>query len=294
MKLLRAAPVIVAHLGGLAALACDGSVAGPVTTRPVIVFARVLEGQRDIYRVTLDGEALSPLSTDLGDDREPTVAGENVVFASYRDGNAELYSVQLAGGAERRLTNTSANETSPALSRSGFSLAFTSDISGVTRLWTAAADGSGAGAAAPSFGPSGVIDASPAWSPAGDRVAFVSTAAGEASLYVLVIATGVVTPLPAGPPPNVEPAWSDDGRWIAFASGRSGGKGIYLLDVGSGAVTLLVPGNVGQPAWLRDGRLLYVAFSPTGSRLFWVDPTTPGTPREIDTGPGEASHPGSP
>jgi TolB protein len=186
------------------------------------------------------------------------------------------------------------NETSPALPRSGTRLAFTSDASGLPRLWTASTDGSGAAPAAPTFGDPGVIDASPAWSPNGDRLAFVSTATGEASLYLLVLATSAVTQLPVGPTPNVEPAWSPDGRSIAFASARSAGSGVYRLDVASGVVTLLVPGNVGQPAWLRDGRLVYTAFSPAGSRLFWVDPAEPASLHEIDTGLGSASHAASP
>lgn len=278
----------------LAALACGDST-GPSPAAPVIIFGRLLDGQLDIYRVSLDGADLVRLTTDLGDDREPTVAGETVVFTSYRTGNADLYSIPLAGGVERRLTNTSVNETSPALPRAGAKLAFTNDVSGVTRLWTSSIDGSGAAPAAPAFGNSGTIDATPAWSPNGDQLVFVSTSTnGQASLYLLVVATGAVTALPVGATPNVEPAWSPDGRSIAFASGRNTGSGVYRLDIASGVATLLVPGNVGQPVWLPDGRLVYTAFSATGSRLFWIDPAAPASLHEIDTGAGSASHAASP
>src|SRR5690625_4538791 len=111
-------------------------VADPVPS-PFVAFDLLIGGNRDIYRVDLDGSGLERLTTSPAEDREPTVAGESVVFVSYRDGNAELYALSLADpeAAPVRLTTTAASETQPALSPDGSRLAFMSDVSGVPRLW---------------------------------------------------------------------------------------------------------------------------------------------------------------
>src|SRR5690349_24727341 len=108
---------------------------------PVIVFDWLRNGNRDIYRATLDGTDTVRLTSNPGDDQHPTERAGVVVFTSYRDGNGELYTVPSTGGTERRLTNTAANETQPALSPDGRHIAYLSDESGVPRLWLSAADG---------------------------------------------------------------------------------------------------------------------------------------------------------
>ena len=53
-------------------------------------------------------------------------------------------------------------------------------------MWSAKADGSGAQCAAPSiFGADGEPEAGPAWSPLGDRLAFVATLSGSADVYAM-------------------------------------------------------------------------------------------------------------
>src|SRR5207244_12008562 len=112
-----------------------------VIAPPVIVFDWLRNGNRDIYRAALDGKDIVRLTSDPGDDQHPTERAGTVVFTSYRDGNGELYAVPSTGGAERRLTNTAANETQPALSPDGRLIADLNDESGVPKLWRGAADG---------------------------------------------------------------------------------------------------------------------------------------------------------
>lgn len=269
-----------------------GSVVLDVSAPPTLVFDRSVDGVRSIYRAALDGLDSVRLTTGNRDDLSPTVARDTVVFVSYRDGNAELYAMPLAGGTLQRLTHTAAAESSPSLSRATPRLAFTSNASGGDRLWTAAADGSGA---APLLPPSSDIHATPRWSPSGDRIVFLSTAGGTASLYLLTVATGAVVALPAGPGPNVDPAWNADGSAIIFFSARPGAPGLYQLPVGGGAAALLVPGeNLGQPTFLSDGRVVFTEFVGSTSRLRWVDPATPDILHDIATGAGSAAHAVSP
>ena len=278
------------------ALGCTASEAPRVTAPPAIVFDWLRNGNRDIYRAALDGKAIVRLTSDPGDDQHPTERAGTVVFTSYRDGNGELYAVPSSGGAARRLTTTTANETQPALSPDGRHIAYLSDESGVPKLWLCAADGTNPEPLTTGFGFAGSIEASPSWSPSGDRLVFVSTANGHAGLFILTLGAGAPTPLLADSSTAVEPSWSADGALVAFASTRAGGGGtnIYTVNVASHQITQQTRGSTtdGQPAALPDGRIVYVSWVGGTPELRWLDPATQMV-GNVSPGPGAAQHPGS-
>ncbi|HEX2203506.1 MAG TPA: hypothetical protein VHG91_09425, partial [Longimicrobium sp.] len=290
LRLLRAGTVTVTGMAGGA----TGEVELDVARPPTVVFDRIANGNRDVWKVALDGGELTRLTDHALDDLDPTAADGKVVFVSYRAGNAELYSVPLAGGEAARLTTTAHNETSPALSPDGDRLAYVHDVSGVGKLWTAAPSGSGAARATTGFGFSGSVESSPAWAPTGSRLAFVATPAGSADLYTFDLG-GTPALVGSSGSADVEPAWSPDGEWVAFASNRAGSAGIdlYLLRVSTGAVTRLTStaGSEAMPAWTPDGRLVFVQRAGAATGLRWIDPGAPATVHAIATGAGEVSNP---
>ena len=261
---------------------------------PTVVFDMLVSGNRDIYRMGIDGQDLTRLTTNTGDDRDPTVARGKVVFTSHRDGNAELYRVNLKGGGETRLTTTTDNETSPALSPDGTRLAFIRNNSSVLgKLWTSHADSAmSARQATAGFGFSGDVETGPTWF-GNAKLAFVSTTSGSADVYSLV---------PGGSPVkmagqlndvgDVDPFWNQDGR-LAFASSRSGGTDLYAISA-EGTLSQLSTrtGSDSHPSWLADGRVLFSCHmgSPRGARICLVTPGTPGAFTEITT-PGAAERP---
>ena len=58
----------------------------------------------------------------------------------------------------------------------------------------------------------------PLYSPAGDRLAFVSTRTGNGDIYLLTFRTGTVRRLTFDDGPDVLDGWSKDGRWLYFSS----------------------------------------------------------------------------
>jgi Tol biopolymer transport system component len=285
VRLLRAGTLTVnASLEG-----STGSKTLEVAAPPVVVFDRLTGGNRDIWRVDLDGQNLVQLTTDPGDDQDPTAVKGSVVFVSYRAGNAELFTIPLAGGATTRLTTTSRDETTPALSGDGTKLAFSAVSGGVTKVFTAAANATSPVQVVPGTGAE-VIETAPSWSLSAS-VAFVSTAAGSADI-VQVVGGGGPTPLAASSAADVEPAWSADGNALAFISNRGGPVEIYLRSA-AGAVTQLTAGTGSRsnPAWTPDGRLVYVESVGGVSRLRWIDPAAPTVSTLIDTGAGAVSNP---
>jgi WD40 repeat protein len=280
LRLLRAGELEVRAKAGER----TGTVKLTVVPPPTVVFDMTVSGNRDLYRVSLDGGEFTRLTENLSDERDPSAGGGSVVYVTFRHGSGELYSIPLAGGAETRITTTTTrSESAPAFSPDGQRLAYATDPSGVAKLWTATANNGGAAQAAPNFGFDGSPETSPAWAPSGNRLAFVGTATGTADIYQLSLG-GEPQMLVGGTAAEVDPAWSPDGQWVAFASTREGDPAIFVVRVSSGAVTRLSSrtGTEAEPSWTKDGRLVYTEFLPGDqTRLVWIDPDTPQTVNPI-------------
>jgi Tol biopolymer transport system component len=249
---------------------------------PSIVFDMPVAGNRDIYRVDLDGLGQERLTTDAGADMHPTSARGTLLFASFRAGNGELYSKPVAtpASADARLTTTTVNEAHPRLSPDGQRVVYVRDDGANVRLWLARADGTqGAAVTSSGFGFGGSTEGSPSWRSTSDSVVFMATASGTARVYVAGAASGAM-PVEAATPAGgdsvfVEPTWSADGQQIAFTVAVPGGSSrIAVRRRSNGQTTLVTPANLscGQPVFLGDGRLVFTVFdSANASHLAWID-----------------------
>lgn len=80
----------------------------------------------------------------------------------------------------------------------------------------------------------GTLNISPAWSPDGRRLAFVSYRQGSPKLYIYDGQDGSLSDAsPTGSELCIAPAWSPDGRSVAFSSSKEGNAEIYILDLAS-------------------------------------------------------------
>ncbi len=249
---------------------------------PVVLFDRSVSGNRDLYRVALDGSDLVRLTTATGDDVNPTVGGNLVVFTSFRTGNAELWSMPLTGGTQTRLTTSGAAETDPALSQDGTRLAYVTNAQfGTGKVWTATLTPliTGAARATPlGFGLDGAPELGPAWAPTGNHLALVGTGSGSPDVYDYVMPGTPALVAGHADYSEVDPAWSLDGTRLVYVSTATGGGDLYLYDTRTRQTTRLTTrdGADSSPTWLRDGRIVYQAWlSSTVVELRWLDPNNP-------------------
>lgn len=100
---------------------------------------------------------------------------------------------------------------------------------------------------------------SPAWSPDGNRLAYVSFERGNSSVYIQDIGTGGRELVSSFRGINSAPAFSPDGNRLALSLSRSGNPEIYVMDLGSKALTQLTNHFAidTSPEWSPDGSSLY-------------------------------------
>jgi TolB protein len=97
---------------------------------------------------------------------------------------------------------------------------------------------------------------SPAWSPLGDRLAYVSFEERNSAIYVQDIRTGKRDKVAFGRGINSSPAFSPDGRRLVMTRSRDGNPDIYLLDLATRKTRRLTthPAIDTEARWTPDGR----------------------------------------
>jgi Tol biopolymer transport system component len=222
------------------------------------------------------GEAFEP------DDRSPAVSpspnvlpsnGEIVFSAGGADGFVHLYAMQQDGSGRRQITDFGTDDTAPAVSPDGRTIAFvhqleeappaiaTIKIDGGVVTWLMDAD----------F----FVTDGPTWSPDGTKIAFAATHGEGQRIYVMGADGSDPRPIT---PEDVYwpdgPSWSPDGAKIAFAASPISGDeepsvwDIYTISPDGEELTNVTQTSdrlrdEGGPTWSPDGES--IAFTRNGS-----------------------------
>lgn len=99
---------------------------------------------------------------------------------------------------------------------------------------------------------------SPAWSPDGKKLAYVSFQNGRAEIYMMDIYSGKREKMTSYPRHNGAPRFSPDGRKLALVLSKTGSLQVYTLDLATRQLTQLTSGraNNTEPYWTPDGKSL--------------------------------------
>ena len=124
---------------------------------------------------------------------------------------------------------------------------------------------------------------SPAWSPDGKRLAYVSFETGKPVVYVQTLATGQRVPLANFKGNNSAPAWSPDGQNLAIVLSRDGISQIYTINAdGSGLRRVMRSPLIDtEPQYTADGGSLVFTSDRGGSPHIYKVPVGGGDAQRI-------------
>jgi dipeptidyl aminopeptidase/acylaminoacyl peptidase len=248
-----------------------------------------LETRSDRFVLVLqpaDGQAARDLNSDFSargrvgyGGGDFTVGKGHAYFAEA--GSGRIYRQPLQHGLAKPVTPAFGEAAGAKLSPDGRWLLFVRSYEGQDTLEIVDAEGK--------FWPQKLVSGEdfymqPAWSPAGDRIAWVcwnfpnmpwdgtylrmaTLRSNPGSLPVL---EGPVTVAGDENTSIFQPEFSPDGRYLAYVSDLSGWWQIYLYDLQSGAHRQLTsqPAEHAGPAWIQGLRTY--GFGPDGKSLFFI------------------------
>jgi TolB protein len=126
---------------------------------------------------------------------------------------------------------------------------------------------------------------SPAWSPDGEWLAYVSFERRVSAIFVQHRRTGKKTMVSARAGINAAPSYSPDGKKLALTlSGSNGNLDIYLLELASGQLTRLTddPGIDTEAVFSPDGGAIYFTSDRSGSpQVYRLSPGSAERPRRV-------------
>lgn len=127
---------------------------------------------------------------------------------------------------------------------------------------------------------------SPAWSPDGEKLAYVSFETGKPAIYIHELSSGNRTRVADFPGLNSAPAFSPDGRSLLLTLSKDGNAEIYKMDIQSRSLKRLTNhwSIDTEPAWDHTGEGFFFTSDRSGGPQIYHKSSEDAEPRRITFG----------
>jgi uncharacterized protein YjdB len=184
---------------------------------------------------------LAKLSPDTGSASDPAFSpdGARIAFVSQRDGNAEIYVMNADGTGTTRVTNDPQSDGRPAFTPDGQAIVFhSSRAAGKQQIWAVNVDGSALTQLTRDS-----VNSSPAVSPDGQIIAYVSTRNKDTDIWLMSRDGSNQRQFTRSPQQREsEPRFLRDGTLAYLVERREGNRTVQQVmraDLSTGSVTAL-------------------------------------------------------
>ena len=230
---------------------------------------------------SVEGSIFAQITDDPGAELFPSLSpdGKAVVYASKATGNWDIYLQQIGSAEAIDLTkDSSADDTQPAFSPNGRSIAFRSDRDG-GGIFIMDRDGAGVRRIADS-------GYNPAWSPDGREIAYAEESitrpedrsARVSQLWTVDVSSGRKRLVSQDD--GVQPQWSPNGGYLAYwAIDRDGNRDLWTARASGGPPVRITRDSFldWDPVWSPDGAWLYYCSNRGGQMAIWRMPMKEST-----------------
>jgi eukaryotic-like serine/threonine-protein kinase len=214
------------------------------------------------------------------------------VFSSATGTDSGIWRVAASKGAiPRRINLDATNTVAPAVSQLGNRLAFASTKWDLN-IWRVDLKAPGQQPGKPTrFVASTQIDAYPAYSRDGRRIAFMSERSGTSEIWICDSDGSRAMQLTSfGGAALYGASWSPDGQSIAMTVAQKGLKeDIYVIGINGGVPRRMTtdPAEDKWPYWSNDGKWIYFSSTRTGREEIWKMPSNGGEAVQLTRNSGD-------
>ncbi len=268
-----------AHKAVDAVLKKKFDIAGICSTR--IAFAgQTAPGKKEIFTCDFDGQDLSQLTNSNSLSVEPDwIPGRNsIVYTLYTKSFTDIVELDVASRRSRSLAQFPGLNAGASVSPNGGVIALILSRDNQVELYIKSFNGREFQRLTNDI----AAEASPCWSPAGDKICYVSDKGGKPGLYVISSRGGPSVKLQTLGSEAVSPSWSADNKIVYSA--KTGNYTIAVLDLSgkeAGKTVVNAAGDWESPSWAPDSRHIVCARTLGGNASLYIVDTWTGRARQL-------------